>query len=82
MTKRTDEEIIEQIKKILEDPKLTDIQKKLYLEKLQIKLMEKLYSPEEIAQFKKILSNTVIVIPSTPKLQGGYSNTSKIGLLK
>ena len=76
-------EIFEDAKnKILEDTKLTDVQKKLYLEKLQIKLMEKLYSPEEIAQFKKILSNTVIVIPSTPKLQGRFSDSSKLGLLK
>ena len=42
---------------------LSEAQKNHYIKELHQKLLEKLYTPDEINQFKQMLANTVVIMP-------------------
>ena len=55
---------------IMKDDTITNIEKTKYLTSLEKKMMEKLYDEDEINQFKRLVSNMVIMIPNHQPLIG------------
>jgi len=58
---------------------LSPSDKQKYQQALHEKLLEKLYTPEEIDKFKKMFSNIVVVMPKElPRSTSSYDNPGKI----
>ena len=49
---------------IIKDNSLTQQQRTNYLKKLENKMMDRLYSPQERDNFKRMISNMIIMVPN------------------